>query len=180
MKNLTLISFIFLLLSCSDDPITPAPQIGQSGYLSCTMNGALWQGQTFNNSVFNGVHPSQGIEGSKLEISTIGPDGVNLLFSVSDTNRATGEFWVDTGVYHSDSLNKVVLVMMIENYNTPPHTVTYGMPGYARVEVTSCNSITQTASGNFDFEIYDLMDSTLVYSCTNGQFTNCQYAFKDF
>lgn len=168
-----LISGFFL--ACEEEQQEPQV-IGQTGTLSATMNSALWQGQDFNNAVWNGE--VQGIVGSRLDIGCRGSNGVQMVLTVSDTNRTWGEHYVAPGLYESSNLGAVAYVQM--NNGIEAHVTTYGTLGYVSVNITSCNPITQTASGTFSFEVYDNADSTLLYNCINGEFEDCQYAFRNF
>lgn len=175
MKKLVAIfSLAVLFFSCQPDPGATTPQIGTTGSFEVTMNGALWQGTSFQNSII--TVNNQGYVGNRLDIRATGADGKTIILSVADPDRVHGEAWVSTGLYHSDSTNTEVLVTLMQGNSLTGMSGSL-LLGHGWVNLTTCNSITQLCSGTFAFEIFNPNDTTLIATGVNGEFTNCQYTY---
>ena len=183
MKKLSNLFFLFSLslllnIGCKKDNTTaPNEDCSTAGSLTCKIDGAVYKGKTFSNTMIIGK--SLGVEAKRFDVNTLDSSGKQLILSISEQRDGTVgdgfnknyENFVNYSKNYNDgtSFNGAFLTI-VEGTKAAISSIYFDT---GSIKITSSDATNKKMSGTFNGTL--TANDGSVIEITEGVFTNVCY-----
>ena len=183
VKVLSIIIFMAMIFSCSEDDT----DVTGGGTIIWKVNGVQESGTPTGSTLFKGTAAQSGnVDAKRLDIRGLKSDGSGIILTISEirtplTNDCIMEDlfdidWLGSN-YCVDHMGTDVCEGALGTYFTSATTYEITDPTLdnGNVTITSCYATNQRMSGTFSFTISDFFTEDVLYTITEGVFTDVSY-----
>lgn len=176
---LLLMSFIlFVTYSCKKKDDTPADACSTAGTFTCKIDGVLFTGKTYTNTLLVGT--SGGVDTKRLDIRATDASGKQIIVSVTEQRDGLvgdgfpttyNDYNLDVSLNYCNSSGTGCNAALLTIGSVISSPVSDSGP----VRVTACDITNKKISGTFSGTITPFGSSSPMHTVTEGVFTNVCY-----